>query len=112
MTNTQKVEMSIDTRHLSKLVAIAFTGSIALTACGANPANSYSKSKMSGAVFSVSCEFGWADCYGEARQRCANGDFEEIDRNAIERVVVENRPTRSAPMRVEPMNRTMTVRCK
>lgn len=104
--------MSIDTRHLSKLVAIAFTCSIVLTACGANPTNSSSESKMSGEVFSVSCEFGWTDCYKEARQRCANGDFEEIDRNVIERVVGENRSARSEPMRLDPMNRTVTVRCK
>lgn len=91
---------------------MAFIYSFALTLCGTNPTDSSSESKMSGAVFSVSYEFGWADCYGEARRRCANGDFEEIDRNAIERVAIENSPSSSEPVRVEAMNRTMTVRCK
>lgn len=110
--NTWEYDMSMDTWRLSKSVAIAFICSVALTACGSNPTDTSSESKVSGAVFSVSCEFGWANCYSEARRRCADGGFEEIDRNGIERVAGENSPSSSELVRVEAMNRTMTVRCK
>jgi hypothetical protein len=106
------LEMGIDALHLNAHAAIALVCSSILAACGANPANPTSDSELTGAIFSVSCEFGWADCYSEAQRRCTNGEFEELDRNAIERVTVDSRSARSTPVRVESMNRAMTIRCK
>ena len=85
---------------------------ILLSACGAKPPASGTGAVPTGTVFSVSCERGWADCYAEARRRCAGGDFEEIDRNALERATL-NRPTnRSAQVRVESTYLSATFRCR
>ena len=104
--------MNIDAHLLSKLLAVTVTCSSALVACGVNPADSGSEAKLSGATFSVSCEFGWNDCYSEARRRCANGDFVEVDRNAIEPVIADSHATRTKSVRADSMNLTMTIRCK
>lgn len=85
---------------------------ILVSACGANPPASGTGAVPTGTVFSVSCERGWADCYAEAKRRCAGGDFEELDRNALERATL-NRPTnRSAQVRVESTYLSATFRCR
>ena len=104
--------MSINALHMNVPAAMVLVCSGILMGCGASPATPVSDSVSSGAVFSVSCEFAWADCYSEAQRRCTSGDFEEIDRNAIERVTADVGSTRSMPVRTDSMNRAMTIRCK
>ena len=107
-----KIEMSVNALHMNVPTAMVLVCSGILTGCGTSPATPASDSVPSGAVFSVSCEFAWADCYSEAQRRCTSGDFEEIDRNAIERVTADDRLNRSGPVRVDSMNQTITIRCK
>lgn len=110
--NVRNIEMSVNNLGMNTLAAITLICSGILAACGTNPASSDSDSVPTGAIFSVSCDFAWADCYSEAQRRCADGDFEEIDRNAIERVTADIRSNRSMPVRVDSMNQTITIRCK
>ena len=91
---------------------IALLWLLPLFSCGANSGNTVSDAKLSGMVFSVNCERGWQDCYGEARRRCTNGDFEEIDYHIHERAISDDRLRQMANINPEPKNRTMTVRCK
>ena len=91
---------------------IALLWLLPLFSCGANSDNTISDVKLSGTVFSVNCEDGWQYCYGEARRRCTNNDFEEIDYHIHERAISDDRLRRMADMKAEPKNRTMTVRCK
>ena len=106
------MNMSIRTWHAKASAIIALACLSILAACGASPAKSTIDSEVTGAIFSVSCEFGWEDCYIEAQRRCGNGEFEEIDRNALERVTVDSHSARSMPVRVESMNRVVSIRCK
>ncbi len=110
--NVRNIEMSINDLLISAPATMALACSCILAACGTNPASSESDSVPTGATISVSCDFAWADCYSEAQRRCTNGDFEEIDRNAIERVTADIRSNRSMPVRVDSMNQTITIRCK
>ena len=104
--------MSINDLFIGAPATMILVFSFILVACGNNPASSESDYVPTGAVFSVSCDFAWADCYSEAQRRCANGDFEEIDRHAIERVTADIRSNRTMPVRVDSMNQTITIHCK
>jgi len=67
---------------------------------------------LTGEIFSVSCERGWSDCYAEARRRCAGGDFEEIDWNALERNTIDD-PSFERPNELtQATYRAVTVRCE
>ena len=105
-------KMSINALYVNLPFVTALICLGILVACGTSPATPTSDSVPTGAVFSVSCDFAWADCYSEAQRRCTSGDFEEIDRNAIERVTADIGSTRSMPVRIDSMNQAMTIRCK
>ncbi len=111
-TMRRHIEMNTNSIPRKILSVIALTCLSMLTACGSNSPSPDSDFVSTGAVLSVSCDFAWADCYSEAQRRCANGDFEEIDRNAIERVTADIRSNRSMPVRIDSMNQTITIRCK
>ena len=68
--------------------------------------------QVAGAVFSVNCEFGWSDCYAEARRRCSNGEYEEIDRAAIERQYNDHATMSGADLEGQTVNRSIVVQCK
>ena len=108
----RKIELRINDLLISAPATMILACLCILAGCGTNPETHESEFVQTGAVFSVSCEFAWSDCYSEAQRRCANGDFEEIDRNAIERVTEDNRSKRLGPVRVDSMNQTITIRCK
>ncbi len=99
-------------KRIVHVPGIALLWLLPLFSCGANSGNTVSDAKLSGVVFSVNCEDGWQDCYGEARRRCTNDDFEEIDYHMHERVINDDHLRQMADMKPEPKNRTITVRCK
>lgn len=92
-------------RIVSMLCACSF-----LTACIAS--DKKPDAILTGEVFSVSCERAWMDCYTEARRRCVGGDFEEIDRNALERTTVDNPSYENPNAQSQATYRAMTMRCK
>ncbi len=110
--NVRNIETSINDLLIGAPATMILVCSCILAACGTTPASSDSDLVPTGAVFSVSCDFAWADCYSEARRRCASGNFEEVDRNAIERVTADIRSNRTMPVRIDSMNQTITIRCK
>ncbi len=83
-----------------------------VSACASNADNAAPDGMLTGAVFSVHCARGWADCYSEAQRRCPSGRFDEIDRAAIEQTFNDRDDARKANLPGEPMNRTIVVRCK
>ncbi len=95
-----------------RIVAVTVVCGVFLSACGTNPADTASDAELTGAIFSLHCERGWADCYSEARRRCASGHFEELDRNAIEAVGIDNRSSQTMHAQINSMNSTITIRCK
>ena len=98
--------------QLNWIPAVTLICTIILSACGTNSTNTASDIELKGAVFSVHCERGWENCYSEARRRCTNGDFEELDRNVVESVAIDHHSNQSAQAHIDSMNNTITIRCK
>lgn len=95
----------------AKALAMMLLG-VAISGCASTPRDTAPDGMLTGAVFSVHCARGWADCYSEAQRRCPGGRFDEIDRAAIEQTFNDRDDARKANLQGEPMNRTIVVRCK
>jgi hypothetical protein len=67
---------------------------------------------LTGEVFSVSCERAWSDCYAEAQRRCVGGDWEEVDRSALQRTTVDNQSFENSNAQSQSTYRAVTIRCK
>jgi len=88
------------------LLAALFT----MAGCGAN--SEKPDAVLTGEVFSVSCERAWSDCYAEAQRRCVGGDWEEIDRSALQRTTVDDRSIENQSADSQATYRAVTIRCK
>lgn len=108
----RELTLKIMGERMTGNVAIPIACAIALSACAANSSSSSSDLVRTGTVFSAGCERGWADCYTEAQRRCANGDFEEIDRNTIETAAIDNRSVESTQTPIKSIYLSVTFRCK
>ncbi len=100
--------MSIST-SVASAVAVA---AIALVSCSSNPATGESGMELTGAVFSLNCAHGWENCYSEARRRCGNRGFDELDRGGLESVAIANQQNRSQHAQIKTLNSSITIRCR
>jgi len=83
---------------------------LVLAACSSKPERP--DAILTGEVFSVSCERAWTDCYAEAQRRCVGGDYEEVDRNSLERTTMDDQSYQRSNARSQSTYRTVTIRCK
>lgn len=90
--------------------AIVATTWLVLAACSST--NERSDTMLTGEIFSVSCERAWEDCYTEAQRRCAGRNFEEIDRNALQRTTADNSSFENPNATSQSTYRAVTIRCK
>ena len=85
-----------------------------LTACSTQPSSESTETE--GMTFTLHCQDSWHDCYAAARNRCASGDFEELDRHGSAtlgtdvRMAVPSNVGREQAA-VNMVDRTITIRC-
>lgn len=98
-----------NSRKVVATVAVVFACA-SLPGCSGTPAQS--DAILTGEVFSVSCERAWADCYAEAQRRCVGGNYEEIDRNSLQRTTTDNQSFEQSNAQSQSTYRAVTIRCK
>ncbi|MDG2374994.1 MAG: hypothetical protein P8M18_01460 [Woeseiaceae bacterium] len=101
--------MSPRLSHLFSAMFLLSAGAL-LAGCGTNEERD--DTILTGEIFSVSCERSWSDCYAEAQRRCAGGDFEELDWNALERNIIDDHSFERPNKLTQATYRAVTVRCK
>ena len=99
-------------RRLFNLINAMFSLSAGALLAGCSTNDERDDTILTGEIFSVSCERRWSDCYAEAQRRCAGGDFEEIDWNALERNTIDDHSFENPNKLTQATYRAVTVRCK